>query len=91
MLFAKQPPRVEVLQEEEIAEKTMMTPDQGSFFRALRRREQNPYRTASRPYLIVGFLGERKVKRFRLFCQRGEPCQRPPDAMGTSGAAHSGS
>lgn len=37
------------------------------YYTGRQRLEQNPYRTASRPYLIVGFLGERKVKRFRLF------------------------
>jgi outer membrane receptor for ferrienterochelin and colicins len=31
------------------------------------RLEQNPYRAVSRPYIITGFLAERKVKRFRLF------------------------
>ncbi|MBI3207390.1 MAG: TonB-dependent receptor [Candidatus Solibacter usitatus] len=29
--------------------------------------EHNPYRGASQPYVILGFLGERKVRRLRLF------------------------
>jgi outer membrane receptor for ferrienterochelin and colicins len=37
------------------------------YYTGRQRLEQNPYRAVSRPYIITGFLAERKVKRFRLF------------------------
>jgi outer membrane receptor for ferrienterochelin and colicins len=37
------------------------------YYTGPQRLEENPYRSNSEPYVIVGFLGERKFKRFRLF------------------------
>jgi outer membrane receptor for ferrienterochelin and colicins len=37
------------------------------YYTGRQRLEQNPYRSESRPYVIVGFMGERRFGRFRLF------------------------
>ena len=37
------------------------------YYTGRQRLEQNPYRSESMPYVMVGFLGERKVGRFKLF------------------------
>jgi iron complex outermembrane receptor protein len=37
------------------------------YYTGLQRLEDNPYRTESRPYFLVGFLAEKKVGRFRIF------------------------
>ena len=37
------------------------------YYTGRQRLEQNPYRSESKPYVLIGFLGERKVGRFRLF------------------------
>jgi outer membrane receptor for ferrienterochelin and colicins len=37
------------------------------YYTGRQRLEVNPYRTESRPYIILGFLGERRIGRFRLF------------------------
>jgi len=37
------------------------------YYTGVQRLEENPYRTASRPYVILGMLAERQVRRVRLF------------------------
>jgi iron complex outermembrane receptor protein len=37
------------------------------YFTGRQALEENPYRTISEPYMIVGFLGERQIGRLRLF------------------------
>ena len=37
------------------------------YYTGTQRLEVNPYRSESIPYVIVGFLGERRIGRFRLF------------------------
>lgn len=61
------------------------------YYTGRQRLEQNPYRAQSEPYVMVGFLGERKVGRFRLFINaenlgnvrqtRWNPLLRPTRAM----------
>ena len=38
-----------------------------SYYTGRQRLEQNPYRSESKPYVLFGFLAERKLGRFRLF------------------------
>lgn len=61
------------------------------YYTGLQRLEQNPYRNESKPYVMAGFLGERKVGRFRLFVNaenlgnvrqtRWDPLVRPARAV----------
>jgi iron complex outermembrane receptor protein len=61
------------------------------YYTGVQRLEQNPFREASRPYAIVGFLAERQVGRFRLFVNgenltdvrqtRWDPLIRPTRAL----------
>lgn len=37
------------------------------YYTGVQRLEENPFRTASRPYMIVGLLAERQISRIRLF------------------------
>ena len=37
------------------------------YFTGRQRLDENPYRSVSRPYVVVGLLAERKLGRFRLF------------------------
>ena len=37
------------------------------YYTGTQRLEDNPYRTASQPYVLVGFLAERKLRHFTLF------------------------
>jgi len=37
------------------------------YFTGRQRLEVNPYRTESRPYVVVGLLAERRIGRMRLF------------------------
>lgn len=37
------------------------------YYTGLQRLEQNPYRSESKPYVLFGFLAERRLGRFRLF------------------------
>ena len=37
------------------------------YYTGNQRLEDNPYRTASQPYVLVGFLAERKLRHFTLF------------------------
>jgi outer membrane receptor for ferrienterochelin and colicins len=37
------------------------------YYTGTQRLEVNPYRSESIPYVIVGFLAERRIGRFRLF------------------------
>jgi iron complex outermembrane receptor protein len=37
------------------------------YYTGVQRLEENPYRAASRPYVILGMLAERQVRRVRLF------------------------
>ena len=37
------------------------------YYTGSQRLEQNPYRSESKPYVLFGFLAERKLGRFRLF------------------------
>ena len=37
------------------------------YYTGVQRLEENPYRTASRPYVVLGMLAERQVRRVRLF------------------------
>jgi iron complex outermembrane receptor protein len=37
------------------------------YFTGRQRLEYNPYREQSEPYVLIGFLAERKIGRFRLF------------------------
>ena len=38
-----------------------------AYYTGTQRLEVNPYRTESRPYVIVGALAERRIGRLRLF------------------------
>ena len=61
------------------------------YFTGRQALEENPYRTASEPYVIVGFLGERQFGRLRLFVNaenltgvrqtRWDPLLRPSRAV----------
>ncbi len=61
------------------------------YYTGLQRLEQNPYRNESKPYVMAGFLGERKVGCFRLFVNaenlgnvrqtRWDPLVRPARAV----------
>ena len=61
------------------------------YYTGRQRLEQNPYRSESKPYVLIGFLGERKVGRFRLFLNaenlgnvrqtRWDPLVRPTRAV----------
>jgi iron complex outermembrane receptor protein len=37
------------------------------YYTGSQRLDQNPYRTRSRPYVVVGFLGERRIRSLRFF------------------------
>ena len=37
------------------------------YYTGVQRLEANPYRTESRPYVVIGLLAERRFGRFRLF------------------------
>ena len=61
------------------------------YYTGVQRLEQNPFREASRPYAIVGFLAERQFSRFRVFINgenltdirqtRWDPLIRPTRAL----------
>jgi outer membrane receptor for ferrienterochelin and colicins len=61
------------------------------YYTGLQRLEENPYRAESKPYILVGFLAERKIGRFRLFINaenltnvrqtRWDPLLRPTRAI----------
>jgi len=61
------------------------------YYTGVQRLDQNPFREASRPYAIVGFLAERQFSRFRLFVNgenltdvrqtRWDPLVRPTRAL----------
>jgi hypothetical protein len=58
------------------------------YYTGVQRLEENPYRSTSKPYVVLGLLGERQVGRLRVIYQRREPHQRPTDAVGSAGATH---
>ena len=37
------------------------------YYTGVQRLEENPYRSTSKPYVVVGLLGERRLGRIRLF------------------------
>jgi outer membrane receptor for ferrienterochelin and colicins len=61
------------------------------YYTGVQRLEQNPFREASSPYVIIGFLAERQLSRFRLFVNgenltdvrqtRWDPLIRPARAL----------
>ena len=61
------------------------------YYTGVQKLEQNPFRRASRPYMIIGFLAERQFGRFRLFVNgenltdvrqtRWDPLIRPTRAL----------
>ncbi|MDZ7630193.1 MAG: TonB-dependent receptor [Gemmatimonadaceae bacterium] len=61
------------------------------YYTGRQRLDENPYRTESRPYLIVGLMGERAVATragtARVFLNSGEPDERAADAQRPVGVA----